>query len=276
MSSRKRISRRCFLQSMILAFGASAGLGLKAQSMQMEDDASVIGWSQWGQPLTIHRYGDGPLRLFILGGQHGGPEANTTELTQMLMAYLTEHPQEIPPNVAVHILPEGNPDGLLSGSRQYASGVDPNRNWGGPDWASDAYDSNGRYRPGLGGASPFSEPETAALGNWLWSRWPDFTINYHSAGGFMFGGGDGFQGELADLYSQASGYPRPTGGGGASPLGYRATGNMNGWQRGVGMGGCLIELTSPYDPEFERNLAGVQAVLTRLGREVRPGLPNTY
>jgi hypothetical protein len=192
---------------------------------------------------------------------------NTTELTRLLMTHLTANPSAIPSNVMVFAMPEGNPDGLANGSRQYESGVDPNRNWAGADWQSDAYDSNGQYRPGLGGPAPFSEPETAALGNWLWDVRPHFTINYHSVGGFMFGGGDGLAGELAVLYSEASGYPRPTGNGGRSPLTYRATGNMQGWQRSVGMGGCLIELASVRDPEFDRNLAGLQAVLARLGAE---------
>lgn len=231
------------------------------------EPAGVIAQSQRGLPLTVHRFGSGPRKLFILGGQHGGPEANTTELARRLMDHLAGTAGAVPANLSVFVLPEGNPDGLVAGSRQYASGVDPNRNWRTLDWQSDAYDSNGQLRPGLGGPEPFSEPETAGLGNWLWQTWPYYLINYHSAGGFMFGSGEGLVGELSDLYAQASGYPRPTGGGGRSPLTYRATGNLNGWARSVGMGGCLIELTSPHDPEFERNLAGVQAVVARLAQE---------
>ncbi len=272
MSYTRPVSRRFFLRYLILFVGAVAGLGLKAPLQpKVEERTSIIGWSQGGRPLTVHRYGQGPLRTFILGGQHGAPEANTTELAHLLMDHLAGKPSEIPLNVTVYVMPEGNPDGLATGSRLYMSGVDPNRNWPSPDWGSDAYDSNGSYRLGLGGPEPFSEQETVALANWLWRIRPYFTINYHSAGGFMFGGGDGLAGELAELYAQASGYPRPTAGGGAgsfrSPLGYRATGHMNGWQRSVGMGGCLIELTSPYSPELGRNLAGVRAVLTRLGSE---------
>ena len=33
------------------------------------------------------------------------------------------------------------------------------------------------------------------------------------------------------------------------------------------MGGCLIELASATDPEFDRNLAGLRAVLARLSAE---------
>ena len=33
------------------------------------------------------------------------------------------------------------------------------------------------------------------------------------------------------------------------------------------MGGCLIELASATDPELDRNLAGLRAVVARLGAE---------
>ena len=262
------ISRRHLLRSAAAALGAGALARLGVRPVFAADgEGAVIGRSQGGQALTVYRYGNGPMKLFIMGAQHGGPEANTNELARMLMASLAETQGQIPANVSVWVMPEGNPDGLANGVRQFNSGVDPNRNWGTPDWQADAYDSNGRFTPGLGGTAPFSEPETNALANWLWTVWPHYTINYHSVGGFMFGGGSGLEGELSDLYSQASGYPRPTGGGGGgSPLSYRATGNMNGWVRSVGMGGCLIELASVRDPEFKRNQAGVQAVLNRLGQ----------
>ena len=276
MPREDRLSRREFVKAAIVAYCSLAGLGLRLRPAYIETRQTTIGWSQGGRPLIIYRHGNGPMNLFILGGQHGAPEANTTELARMLRSYLLRNPEEIPPNVTVYVMPEGNPDGLATGSRQYMSGVDPNRNWANPDWQSNAYDSNGQYSLGLGGPAPFSEPETVALGNWLRAVHPHFTINYHSAGGFMFGGGEALAGELAGLYSQASGYPRPTaGGGGGSPsggsrLGYRVTGHLNGWQRTLGMGGCLVELTSPYDPEYHRNLAGIQAVIARLGMEADP------
>lgn len=262
----KRLSRRSLLQS---AAALGAGVAIAPVSAGVSVRSSDIGRSQLGAPLTISQFGSGRTRLFILGGQHGGPEVNTVRLSEQLMEHFVQNPSIIPSTVSVFVLPAGNPDGVTTGSRQFISGVDPNRNWGGPEWQSDAYDSNGQYRPGLGGPEPFSEPETAALAGWLWNTWPAYTINYHSVGGFMFGGGDGLAGELSALYSDASGYPRPTasGGSGRSPLTYRATGNMNGWMRSVGMGGCLIELASVSDPEFNRNLAGVTAVLQRLGTE---------
>ena len=95
-------------------------------------------------------------------------------------------------------MPVANPDGLAAGSRQFPSGVDPNRNWGGGDWRADAYDSNAVFRVGLGGSEPFSEPETRALADWVLANRPALVVNYHSAGGFMFGPRDGAGGRAGE------------------------------------------------------------------------------
>jgi hypothetical protein len=146
-------------------------------------------------------------------------------------------------------------------------GVDPNRNWGGGDWRADAYDSNGVFRLGLGGPEPFSEPETQAVANWVIGSQPAFVANYHSAGGFMFGGRDGLAGELSAAYADASGYawPQPGVGGQRSPLAYQASGSMNVWLRDMGIPAVLVELTTPRSTEIERNLAGLKAALGVLG-----------
>src|SRR5690349_19293497 len=44
-----------------------------------------IGRSRGGQPLTIVQVGTGRQHVLILGGQHGGPEANTVVLVDALL-----------------------------------------------------------------------------------------------------------------------------------------------------------------------------------------------
>jgi Zinc carboxypeptidase len=231
-----------------------------------EPQASSIGLSQGGVPLMLYSLAEGPKRVLILGGQHGGPEANTVELVGGLLDYFDANPQEIPPRIELDVLPAANPDGLADGSRQFLSGVDPNRNWGGNDWRSDAFDSNALFRVGLGGPQPFSEQETRALADWVLANRPSFIVNYHSAGGFMFGSRDGPAGELATAYAEASGYswPAPGVGGQRSPLRYAASGSMNVWLRELGVPAILVELTSPRSTEIERNLAGLKAALEML------------
>jgi Zinc carboxypeptidase len=228
--------------------------------------STVIGTSQEGAPLTLFQLGDGVTRVLLIGGQHGGPEENTVQLANALLDYFSSNPAEVPPGIELDILPVANPDGLARGVRQFSNGVDPDRNWGGGDWKTDAYDSNAVFRTGLGGPEPFSAPETQALANWVLANRPTFIVNYHSAGGFMFGGREGLPGVLSSTYAQASGYswPQPGVGGQRSPLPYQASGSMNVWLRETGIAAILVELTTARSVEFERNLAAVLAVLAEL------------
>lgn len=262
----RHLSRRSFVRGAagLVVGGFVLGGGRAMAQVAAERPSTPIGFTQAGEPLMVYHLGEGPKRVLLLGGQHGGPEANTIRLARGLMAHFADNPGELPRTVTLDILPVANPDGATAGSRQFLSGVDPNRNWGGPDWQTDASDSNGQFRRGLGGPQPFSEQETRALADWVMQTQPVLVINYHSAGGFMFGGRDGPSGEIAAIYSETSGYPRPVPGAGSSPLPYRATGSMNVWMREIGIQGLFVELTTPYDPELERNLAALQAVLARL------------
>jgi hypothetical protein len=226
-------------------------------------DPTTIGYSQGGRPLTVYHLGDGPQTVLILGGQHGAPEVNTVRLAERLLAYFEDNPNEIPDRLRLDFILQANPDGVAHGSRQFLSGVDPNRNWDSPDWMGDAFDSNGLFRFGLGGEEPFSEPETQELRDYVLDIRPVLVINYHSRGGFIFGGRAR---DLAEIYASASGYfvPLPSpggGGGGPSLLGYRATGSMNVWLSSEEIPAMLIELATSSDPEFARNLAGLRAVL---------------
>ena len=222
-----------------------------------------IGYSQGGRPLVVHRLGVGFSRVLVLGGQHGGPESNTIELAGDLLTYLGSRPEQVPAGVGLDIIVVANPDGAETGSRKFLSGVDPNRNWGTADWRAGAWDSNGIFYPSLGGPKPFSEPETRALRDWVLERRPALVVNYHSVGGFMFGGRDGPSGDLTQAYAGASGYytPQPNG---PRLLGYQVTGSMGAWLREQGLASIFVELSTTDDPEFERNLAGLRAVLARL------------
>jgi hypothetical protein len=240
-----------------------------ATPVSADTRSTVLGTSQNGIPLTLYTLGSGSKRVLLIGGQHGGPEANTVELADALLDYFEGNPAEVPSSIELDILPIANPDGLSAGSRQFADGVDPDRNWGGADWRTDAFDSNAVFRTGLGGPEPFSEPETQALANWVLANQPAFIVNYHSAGGFMFGGRDGLSGVLSSIYAQTSGYswPQPGVNGQRSPLPYQASGSMNVWLRESGIPAVLVELTTPRSVEIERNLAAVKAVLADLATQ---------
>jgi hypothetical protein len=199
--------------------------------------------------------------VLVLGGQHGSPEANAVTVADAILDYFTRHESAIPKGVGLDVITVANPDGFITGSRQYLSGVDPNRNWASADWEPDAYDSLGRCWYGLGGPAPMSEPETRQLAGWISKRRPILVVNYHSAGGFVSTSQTGLSWDLASVYADASGYPCF---GADAPFGYPITGAMDGWLEARGIADLFVELTTLYDPDIEENLAGLEAVLSSL------------
>jgi hypothetical protein len=179
---RSRFSRRRFLRSAAASLAASCvtPLARASPARQPDPQGNVIGFSQAGEPLETFHLGRGARRVLIIGGQHGGPEANTVALARQIISFFLDWPGEVPRRLALDVMPVANPDGLKAGVRQYVSGVDPNRNWDTEDWQADAYTAVGG-RAGLGGPRPFSEQETRALADWVLRRRPALVINYHSA-----------------------------------------------------------------------------------------------
>jgi len=243
---------------MVLALALVAGLlALAPARPTTQTSTEVFGYSSGGIPLTVYWVGQGPRAVVVQGAFHGGPESNTSALTFRLRDYFQAHPEEIPPGFRLAFIPEANPDGIALNSRLFLSGVDPNRNWDTPEWETDAYDSDGRFRRGLGGPTPMSEPEVRAFAAWVLDLRPAAVIQYHSRGGFVVGAR-----ELAEPYALATGYYLPGPGRGIGGLlSYRATGTLGRWLAGQNIFSILIELSNYTDPEFDRNLAGVRAVL---------------
>lgn len=117
---------------------------------------SVDGRKLWA--LRIGADGDGRPAVMYHGAQHGNEQAGAS-----VVAYAANHLLEnyasdpdvaaLVDNVTWYLLPIMNPDGYVRFRRYNDSGVDLNRNWGGPGSGQDP----------SGGPFPFSEPETAAL-----------------------------------------------------------------------------------------------------------------
>jgi hypothetical protein len=268
---RSRFSRRRFLRSAAASLAASCvtPLARASPARQPDPQGNVIGFSQAGEPLETFHLGRGARRVLIIGGQHGGPEANTVALARQIISFFLNWPGEVPRRLALDVMPVANPDGLKAGVRQYVSGVDPNRNWDTEDWQADAYTAVGG-RAGLGGPRPFSEQETRALADWVLRRRPALVINYHSAGGFVLGDPYGVSGELTAVYAGASEYwwPAPD----VNPFSYPITGSMDDWLSRMGIPNIFVELTTYDDVELERNVTALRTVLAHLA-EARPMLP---
>lgn len=119
------------------------------------------------RPLNITQIGNGPRQLVFVGGIHGN-EPTTQELITHMMRHFQDNLALVPPDVTLYFLPNLNPDGLVADDRYTPSGVDLNRNWDTPTWVKDSPEPGG-IKQNSGGITPFSEPETAALSNFLLS-----------------------------------------------------------------------------------------------------------
>ena len=224
----------------------------------------VIGHSVQGRPITAHRVGSGEIKVALIGDIHGAYEANTYLLTQQLLEHFQSHPDQVPEGVSLWFVPTMNPDGLETGNRRNANGVDLNRNadtdldgCAGNDWSPDTYTSEGQHVGG-GGAFPFSEPEARAIRDFLADA--SIAVFYHSAAQAIFV--DTCQrhiptARLAEAVSLGSGYPVPEEGW----AGYPVTGDFGDYLAGEGIAAATVELTNHDEPEFERNLRGVHSLL---------------
>lgn len=228
----------------------------------------LLGYSQGGRPIVAHRFGWGKVKVALVGNIHGGTEENTYRLMIEMVAHYRESPTEVPSEVALWIIPTINPDGLASGTRFNARGVDLNRNADTSedvcpenDWSPDTFDSEG-HLPGGGGEHPFSEVETRILRDFLLDA--QVMISYHSQAGLVLAGGcgEGPSRQVAHLLAEATGYRE------AESIGYPVTGSIVDYLAFRGVAALDVELTNKIDTELERNFKGIQAVMDSVAEVV--------
>ena len=240
----------------------------------------IIGRSVEGRTISVERLGDGPTDVLVVGGIHGGYEANSIALSRRLLKHYRNNPADLPGEFTLHVIDNMNPDGLYRitegtpidefnfravntvPGRFNARGVDLNRNWDG-DWQPTSYWGQ---REVDAGSAPFSEPETRAVRDYFFEIEPVASVFFQSAAaGIWFSGAeDGWEPSrrLALAYSRASGYrmPEPDDG----PVDYEITGSADDYFYEIGHRNLTIELTTHYDIEWDRNLAGFRAFLQAL------------
>jgi len=224
----------------------------------LDENPVVIGYSVAGKAIEVHRFGNGPTARLIVGGIHGGNEGNTIKLANELIDYVTEHPEIIPENITLYILPNLNPDGLARArgvdGRVNDNGVDLNRNW--PyRWERD-YDRTScwHYRPTTAGDYAASEPETSALLVFIVSHPEiDALVSYHAAAlGIFAGGVPDYKPSirLAKSLAKVSTYPYPP-----KDVGCIYTGNLTDWASSTReIAAVDIELHNFRHTDFDENL----------------------
>jgi len=239
---------------------------------------TVIGKSVQGRNITAYHFGTGETELLFVGGIHGGYEWNTVLVAFEAMDYLKANPSVIPANVKVTVIPVLNPDGLNKvvgtvGSftsadvpvveadtipgRFNANNVDLNRNFD-CDWQAKAVWQN---KTVSGGSVAFSEPESLAIKNYIEKQNPKAVVVWYSAAGGVFSSNchTGVLPEtkiLTNLFATASGYPSNE-----EFNFYETTGDMTNWLAKIKIPAISILLTNHKDVEWNKNLAGIQALL---------------
>jgi len=243
-----------------------------------EQNQTVIGKSVQGRDITAYHFGTGTKEILFVGGIGGGYEWNTALVAYQLMDYLKSNPDAIPADVKVTVIPALNPDGLYKATgkegefvasdvqasqdaqvsgRFNASNVDLNRNFD-CDWKANGVWQN---KAVSGGSSAFSEPESQAIKNYIGSSKPAAVISWYSSAGGVYASNchNGVLPEtktLTDLFAKASGYP-------ANDVWnyYELSGDMMNWLAKIQIPAISVLLTNHTDTEWNKNQAGVLAVL---------------
>ncbi len=184
----------------------------------------VIGYSVLGRPLIATRIGSGARRYLFVGVHHGDEPQGGWTLDQF-RTYLSVHPDAVPVDTEVWIIPFLNPDGLAAGTRWNARGVNLNRNYGTNDWglydvtSITAAEAAGLvplrdmsavitgipYSFNYPGPVPFSEPETVAVAGLCAGKSFRAMVTVHDAEGCVYWGQTGV--DLAYLFGGKAGLP---------------------------------------------------------------------
>jgi protein MpaA len=220
----------------------------------------VIGLSAAGRPLSVYQLGAGTRTVLVVGGIDGGTESNTTALVDQLLEALPNTPELLNAGFVLLLLPSINPDGLATGTRMLANGVDANRNWPTGDWSTDTYVAGPTLIPGGGGPYPWSEPETRALATYVQEVRPGLIVSYHSAAALVMAGPAARALGLDRVYAQITGYAQ------GDWVAYPVTGDFAQWSEDQGIPTLEIELPDHSTTDFEANFSAFRALIAAMPR----------
>lgn len=252
--------------------------GSVAQKLTKLAERKIVGKSVEGRNIDAYIYGGGPTHLMFVGGIHGGYEWNSVLLAYQFMDYLKANPDVIPKNLTIAVIPSANPDGLYrvikkegrftvkdvpndqklaESGRFNAHEVDLNRNF------DCKWKPKGTWKSRVvsAGTSAFSEPEAQAIRDFVQTYSPASAIFWHSKAGAVYAS-KCEQGilpktlDIMNVYARASGYMAIK-----SFDAYEVSGDAEAWLASINIPAITVELETHETVEWERNLAGVKALL---------------
>lgn len=238
--------------------------------------ARTIGTSVEGRAIDAYTFGTGDTHLLLVGGIHGGYEWNSVVLAHEFIKHFTASPELIPSHLRVSIIPSLNPDGVskvtgLEGvfaqtdvselvpaaeGRFNANAVDLNRNFD-CKWQPE---STWRGNVVSAGTAPFSEPEAHALRDFVLAEQPEAVVFWHSQANAVYAS-ECENGILPLTRTIMSAYAGAAGYASVDVFdAYPVTGDAEGWLASIGIPAITVELSSHSTVEWEKNLAGTQAL----------------
>ena len=226
-----------------------------ASALAASGDRAVIGSSYEGRPIEAHTLGTGSTVIAVIGGIHTGPEEESVHIVEALLAHFRGNEAQIPDTISLVFVPNANPDGYERGTRVNARGVDLNRNWPTEDWQPAAVHGD---RVVDAGSRPLSEPESAALYDYLLEVGPLYVLSYHAYAALIENNGFGVSGSLSEAYAQASDLEHID----EWPY-YPITGEFIVAMAEAGIAAADVELERDDPGAFDRHLAGLRAVIER-------------
>jgi len=229
--------------------------------------ALEIGRSAGGRPIEVHQFGSGPNVVLLVGGLSAGFSPSSVRLADRAIEHFSNNPADIPPEFAVHVVRNANPDSPTAPGeppgRLNANGVDLNRNFD-CGWTSAV---TFRQQPMNAGAAAFSEPETQALRDYILEVEPRLVIFFgaRASDGLVVpgycNGQDAGSTAPGDVYASAARYGR------SPAANSTTTGGGSEWVVARGIPSFFVLLRN-YDQlpdvEWEANLRGIQATFNHL------------
>lgn len=237
--------------------------GIKATQTAMASPVRelIIGYTPRQSQIRVIQLGYGTRNIVLVGGLHAGFAPATVTLAEDLADYYSDHLDEIPADLKLHIILNANPDspeapGELPG-RLNSNDVDLNRNWD-CDWTQTAKWGGANVS---GGSEPFSELETQALREYFIRNQPVGVVFFEAraSGGMVAPGGCGlesiFSESLAQLYGQAAKYRV------ALFEAYAVNGDATNWLDKQGIPAVSVLLPDYNETDWSTNLEAVQVLL---------------
>lgn len=215
----------------------------------------TIGTSVRGRAITAYYYGSGSSTVLFTGGMHGSEPSGYITM-QAWTSYLDSHAHELPAGTQVVVVPNTNPDGIATGSRYNANGVNIDRNFPTADWQTDIDTADG-HKAGGGGSSASSEPETKALVALTAQLRPRLEVSFHAKGSLVGANQVGNSAALGSTYARTVGYSTMYGNA-EELMGYTITGEYETWiGENLGLPAILIELPGYAGSYFSAHRAAL-------------------